>query len=253
MGGVLPHQGRDMQGEQMSKATAARTKRFVVGNWKSNKTLDQAQAWLVSFARNYQPEAALQVIIAPSSIWLVPLARQLQDLSLPGVYLAAQDVSPFPRGSYTGAIAADMLAGSADYAIVGHGERRRYFHETSQDAVNKVSEAVDAGIKPIICVDTATAMSQLVPLGDVDCEELMIAYCPVEAMSYREAEKKETVEEAARFIGQIHPARPIIYGGAITPDNARDYAAIPGISGLFVGQASLDPDAFVAICAAVAG
>ncbi|MEE4313040.1 MAG: triose-phosphate isomerase family protein [Desulfofustis sp.] len=240
-------------GDQMGNATTVSSKRFIVGNWKCSKNLDQAQAWLTSFARDFRPQPELQVIIAPPTIWLVPLARQLQDLSLAGVHLAAQDVSPFPRGSYTGAIAADMLTGSADYAIIGHGERRRYFHETSQDAVNKVSEAVDAGIKPIICVDTASAMSQLVPLGDLDSEQLVIAYCPVEAMSYREAEKKETVEEAVRFIGQIHPARPIIYGGAITPDNARDYAAIPGLSGLFVGQASLDPAAFVAICTAVAG
>lgn len=237
----------------MSKATTVSGKRYVVGNWKCGKTLDQAQAWLSSFARDYQPAAELQVVIAPPLIWLVPLARQLHDLSLAGVHLAVQDVSPFPRGSYTGAIAADMLTGSADYAIIGHHERRRYFHETSQDAVNKVSEAVDAGIKPIVCVDTATAMSQLVPLGDVDGEQLMIAYCPVAAMSYREAEKKETVEEAVRFIGQIHPVRPIIYGGAITPDNAGEYAAIPGLSGLFVGQASLDSAAFVAICTAVAG
>ncbi|MBE0584110.1 MAG: triosephosphate isomerase [Desulfofustis sp.] len=228
-------------------------KRFVVGNWKCSKTLDQAQSWLTSFARAYQPTAQLQVVVAPPLLWLVPLARQLQDLSLQGVSLAAQDVSPFPRGSYTGAIAADMLKGFADYTIIGHAERRRYFHETSQDAANKVSEAVDAGVRPIICVDTTSAMSQLVPLADLDCEHLIIAYCPVAPMTYREPEKTETVEEAVRFIGQIHPARPIIYGGAITPDNAGDYAAIPGLAGLSVGAASLDPTAFAAICRVVAG
>lgn len=235
----------------MNGSETSTGKRLVVGNWKCSKTLDQAQAWLAAFARDYRPSSVLQVVVAPPVIWLVPLAEQLRELSLVGVSLAAQDVSSFPRGNYTGAIAADMFRGFADYAIIGHAERRRYFHETSQDATNKVNEAADAGIRPIICVDTTYAMSQLAPLGDLDCEHLVIAYCPVEARTYREPEKKEAVEEAVRFISEIHPSRPIIYGGAITPENARIYADIPGLSGLFVGAASLDPAAFLQICRTV--
>lgn len=226
-------------------------KRFVVGNWKCSKNLDQAQAWLAHFASCYRPTSQLQVVVAPPMLWLVPLAEQLRALDLPGVSLAAQDISSFPRGSYTGAIAADMLKGVADYAVIGHSERRRYFHETSQDAANKVHEAADAGIKPIICVDTTYALSQLAPLADLDCEQLLIAYCPVDAMTYREPQRRDTVAEAARFIADIHPSRPIIYGGSITPENAGEYGSIAGISGLFVGASSLDPSAFAAICQAL--
>lgn len=228
-------------------------KRFVAGNWKCTKSLDQATAWLDIFARNYQPVAHLQVIISPPLILLASLAKQLKNLALPGVSLAAQDVSPFPSGNYTGATSADMLRGIAEYALAGHAERRRYFHETSLDVTNKVSEAIDAGIKPIICVDKSYAMSQLTSLSEMETEDMIIAYCPVDGLSYREPERVEKVEEGARFINEIHPYRPIIYGGAIGPDNAHRYSAVPGIAGLFVGTASLDAERFNEVCLAVAG
>lgn len=230
-----------------------RIKRYIVGNWKCSKTFVEAVRWFDDFARKYRPADNLQVIISPPMIWLKSLADQLKSLGLSGVTLAAQDVSGFPPGSYTGAIAADMLTGIADYALVGHSERRRYFHETSLDVTNKVSEAIDAGIKPIVCVEKSYAMSQLTSLGDMETEQMIIAYSPVDAMSYREPEAVEKVEEAARFISGIHPYRPIIYGGAIGPDNAHRYASIPGIAGLIAGAASLDAESFNEICLALAG
>ncbi len=227
-------------------------KRYVVGNWKCAKSFVEAVRWFDAFALKYRPVDHLQVIISPPMIWLKSLADQLKSLGLAGVTLAAQDVSGFPPGNYTGAIAADMLTGIADYALVGHSERRRYFHETSLDVTNKVSEAIDAGIKPIVCVDKAYAMSQLTSLSDMDTEHMLIAYSPVDAMSYREPEAVEKVEEAARFISQIHPYRPIIYGGAIGMDNAHRYASAAGIAGLIVGSASLDAESFNQVCLALA-
>jgi len=227
--------------------------RFVVGNWKCNKSLEQAQTWLAAFAKGYRERADVRVIIAPPLLWLAPLAEQLKPLALSGVSLAAQDLSPFPPGGYTGAIAADMLKGIAEHAIVGHAERRRYFHETAQDVTNKVSEAIDAGIKPIICVDKTYAMSQLTQLGELDCEHLIVAYCPVAPMGYREAEAPDKVAEATAFISQIQPGRPIIYGGAVSAENAARYSSITGISGVLVGSASLGAEEFLAICQAVAG
>ena len=227
--------------------------RYVIGNWKCNKTLDDSKKWLDRFSRMYTPAPELAVIIAPSFILLRETAAYLKELGLENVFLAAQDISPFPKGSYTGAVAADMVRGLVDYSVVGHSERRRYFHETSQDVANKVSECVDADLGPIVCVDQPYAMSQLTSLTDIDSDKMIIAYGPVEAMNFRIAEDPGRVTEAISFISQIHPKVPVVYGGAIKPDNVEKYAAIKGMSGLFVGEGSLDAEGFATICGAVAG
>ena len=223
--------------------------RYVVGNWKCYKHYDEARQWLDVFAAGYRPADDLQVVIAPSFICLENLSRYFKELHLPNVSLAAQDISPFPMGGYTGAVAADMVKGMVDYVIVGHSDRRRYFHETSQDVANKVAEAVDAGLRPIVCVDQPYAMSQLMALADIDTEKkLLIAYGPVEALNFRIPESPEKVRESVSFIKNIHPDKTVIYGGSLNTENVDAYLALDNLSGLFVGAASLDAEVFLAIC-----
>ena len=223
-------------------------KRYIIGNWKCHKNTADGCRWLDAFASQYRPSQDLQVILAPSFICLENLSIYLKQINVVQFALATQDISPYPKGGYTGAIAADMVRGMAAYALVGHSERRRYFHETNQDVVNKVHEAVDFGLRPILCVEQGNAMSQLAPLADIDCEKMIIAYCPVDALTFRIPESPEKVAEAARFISEMHPNRAIVYGGSINSDNAREYLDIPGLAGLIVGAASLEPESFAAIC-----
>ena len=223
-------------------------KKYVIGNWKSNKGRKAAQEWFSEFAGAYRPVDGLEVIIAPSFICLCSLSEYVHALDLKNFSLAAQDVSPFPKGSYTGAVAADMIKGMVEYVIIGHSERRRYFRETSQDTANKMSETVDAGLKPIVCIDQPYAMSQLTALNDIDCDELLIAYGPKESAMTRIPEPAGRVAEAAKFINQVQAGRPVLYGGSLQVENIDEYVALPELSGLFVGQSSLDAGSFAKIC-----
>ena len=169
-------------------------KRYVIANWKCHKTGDDARQWFDEFAALYEPQKGIEVIVAPSCICLENLAVHLRDLNLKNVHLAAQDISPFPRGGYTGAVAADMVKNLVEYVIIGHSERRRYFHETWQDVINKVTEVADVDLIPILCVEQPSAHTQLSPLHDIDLKELVVAYSPVDSLTFRIPESTEKVE-----------------------------------------------------------
>lgn len=224
------------------------SQRLIVANWKCHKTFDEARRWFDEFAGGYVAKPNVDVIVAPSFICLENISRYVKELGLENLYLAAQDVSPFPRGAYTGAVAADMVKGLVDYVIVGHSDRRRYFNETSMDVTNKVVELADLGLCPIVCVDQPYTMSQLTSLSDIECENMIVGYSPVDALSFRIPESPEKVSESVDFIRGVFPNRPVIYGGSLTPENVAEYFTLPGLSGVFLGSSSLDADTFLEIC-----
>lgn len=223
-------------------------KRYVIGNWKSHKSSDDGRRWFDNFAAHYRPHPEVQVLLAPCLVSLESMALHLEGLGLENVSLVAQDISPFPKGSYTGAIAADLVKKMAGYVIVGHSERRRYFHETSQDILNKVTEAADSGLVPIVCVDSLEALSQLVGIGDIDCQKFLIAYTPVDALNFNIPESAPRVAETVARINEKYPTIPVVYGGALLPGNVDDYLHLPSLAGVFVGSASLQTESFVDIC-----
>lgn len=226
--------------------------KYVLANWKSHKTLIEAEIWFKEFFRLYRPVPELKVIIAPPAIHIAPLQQLLQKHEIPHLALAIQDLSSFPMGSYTGAVAAEMVRDLVEYAILGHSERRRYFHETDQDIANKVSEAGAADIKPIICVDEPYARAQLAAIAEEDLKSLLIGYGPVEAIGINTPQSPERVQESIAEIQSLAPDAPILYGGSVNARNAADYLSIDGLSGLMVGTASLDPEEFASICAIAA-
>lgn len=227
-------------------------KRYVIGNWKCHKSSDDGRRWFDKFATLYQPHIDVQVVVAPSLVSLESIATHLEGLDLTNVTLAAQDISPFPKGSYTGAVAADMVTKMAGYVIIGHSERRRYFHETSQDILNKVAETADSGLTPIVCVERSDTLSQLAGLADIECNQLLIAYTPVDALNFKISELPEKVEEMVEHIRQRFPAFPVIYGGALYPGIVKDYLQLSTLSGIFVGSSSLEPEPFADICSQAA-
>jgi triosephosphate isomerase len=219
-----------------------------VANWKSHKTLVEGEKWLTDFLQVYRPDPHVKIILAPSYIHLVSLYRMLQDNKLPFLSLAVQNLSPFPMGAYNGAVAAAMVQGIVDYAIIGHADRRRYFHETNQEIANKASEAAAVGIKPILCVDQPYAHTQMTALNDADMENMFIGYGPVEAIGVDIPQSLEKTRQVVEELQEIFPGKPILYGGSINAENAGSYMQLAGLSGLMVGSASLEPAEFARLC-----
>ena len=225
--------------------------KYIVANWKSHKTLPETLQWLEQFSRLFTPVPQVQVIIAPPAPYIAVLRQiileQYGSLSLA---LAVQDLSPFPLGSYTGAVAAKMLHGLVEYAIIGHSERRRYFHETNSEIGNKVREAVSVGIKPIVCVDLPYARSLLATVDEADMTNVIIGYGPVEAIGIDVPQSSGAIRSAIKEIEALAPGRPILYGGSVQTGNAHSLMQLSGLSGLIVGTASLPADKFAGICQA---
>jgi triosephosphate isomerase (TIM) len=225
--------------------------KYLVANWKCHKSTEEGKRWFDQFAKEYRAHPDLEVVVAPPIQCLEKLADYIATLKLPQLSLAVQDISPFPRGDYTGAVSADMVVGFVRYAIVGHNERRRYFHETQIEVANKVTEALDAKLIPIVCVDGKEIFSQLGVLEDTNLEQILVAYSPVDALTAKIAEPQDMVVKSVNAIKKSFNTWPVLYGGAIQPGNASLYFSLPGVSGLFVGSASLDPSSFAAICRTV--
>lgn len=128
-------------------------KLLIVANWKANKTIDEATQWLKEVESiKYQVLSNLELIICPPFTLLYHLKLLITNSQLP-ITLAAQDVSPFPDGAYTGEVSARMLKDlGVKYVLIGHSERRKYFKEDEAILANKVREALDVGLTPIFCV-----------------------------------------------------------------------------------------------------
>ncbi len=223
--------------------------KYVVANWKSHKTMPEVEKWMEKFFHLYRPAPQMKVIIAPSFIYIARLGEMLQGQAIANLSLAVQDLSPFPLGAYTGAVAAEMVRDLVEYAIIGHAERRHYFHETNQEIANKVYEAAAANIKPILCVDQPYANSQMLALdNETNLDDLIIGYGPVESIGIDMPQSPEKTGRVIKELQTIAPGKPILYGGSINKDNAGTYIKLEGVSGLMVGSKSLNPEEFADIC-----
>jgi triosephosphate isomerase len=164
---------------------------------------------------------------------------------LAGVSLAAQDVSPFPQGRYTGATPADWLHGLVEYVLVGHRERRRYFHETNQDAANKVSEVLAAELTPILCVSREGLAGQVAALETAELEKTLLACTPDEAEALELGRNVADVADAARYFAKVTGGRPVLYGGGVQAGNVAGLIVLLELAGVMVAGGSLDPAEFV--------
>ncbi len=221
--------------------------RYLVGNWKSNKTLEESLQWFAEMRAVNIPQET-EVVICPPNPYLLHLKSQISNEKLK---LGVQDVSPFPFGAYTGAIAVEMVKQWAQYAIVGHSERRKYFHESHQDVANKVDRCIEVGITPIVCVDEEYVEAQLAAINDANMAKIIVAYEPLSAIGSGTPDTPDhAVQVALAIKDKAGVDVPVLYGGSVKPENIQSFLSHAEISGALVGGASLDPHAWQDLIAA---
>jgi triosephosphate isomerase len=236
--------------------------KLFVANWKMHKTRAEARAFAAQFGERIgSGVAGAELVIAPP--WTaLDAARDDRGRWA----LACQNVAAEAGGSFTGEVSAAMAADAGcRYAIVGHSERRQLFGEDGPTLEKKIARCREAGLIPIYCLgETAperdagrTEASLAAGIASLESDPpdvpLVVAYEPVWAIGTGRSATPQDCAAACARIRQLLPARRqlrILYGGSVTPDNARDLLGAPGVNGLLIGGASLSADSFDAIARA---
>lgn len=246
-------------------------RKIVAGNWKLHGTRDFANR-LVGEVAVEQP-VGVDVVILPPLPYLGELIDRFRDCR---VRFGAQDVSSNEKGAYTGEVSAAMLVDvGASFGLVGHSERRQYHLESSELVARKFRAALNAGLRPILCVGEtleqreagateSVLASQLGPVLDqVGAEgfaQAVVAYEPVWAIGTGRTASPDQAQAVHAFIRGVVASRdariaeqlPLLYGGSVKPDNAAELFSQPDVDGGLVGGASLVADDFLAIARAAA-
>ncbi|MFH2085290.1 MAG: triose-phosphate isomerase family protein [bacterium] len=207
---------------------------LVVANFKSNKNLAEVESWITSVA----PTPGM--VIAPTSSHLNLFADK-------SFVLAGQDVSQFPPGSYTGAVNSRQLKDlGVSYCIVGHSERRRYFHETPADVAGKVRELLAVGITPILCMEEGDIAPQFAALDDEYYSQCIYCFEPAADIGGVTTAPSDLIVSVKDKIVSFVPGAKFMYGGSVTGDNITSLLPL-NLTGVLVATASLNPQSFLSI------
>ena len=243
-------------------------KKLIAGNWKMNGSLAANEGLLRALLDGVGSPGCEVAVAVPA-----PYLAQVQALlGVSPVHLAAQDVSAYEAGAYTGEVSAAMLRDfGARYALVGHSERRQYHGETDAVVAEKAQRALAAGITPIVCVGETLQereagqteavvkrqLAAVIHLNGHCISEVVVAYEPVWAIgtgrtaSPEQAQAVHAVLRAQLAAASEHADRiRLLYGGSMNAANAAELLAQPDIDGGLVGGASLKAPDFLQIIAA---
>jgi len=201
-------------------------KPLIVANWKMNpQTLKEAKS-LYGWVKKSG------VVICPPFVYLSSLRAN-----------GAQDVFWQDKGAFTGEISPLMLKNlGVKYVIVGHSERRKHCQETNEMIEKKLKAAWQHNLKPILCIDKLSQVPKSIK------RNLIIAYEPLFAIGTGKACSPQKAKKTRLAIEKVVGSRvPILYGGSVNPQNAKDYIKEAGFHGLLIGGASLNSKEFVDI------
>ena len=243
-------------------------KNIVAGNWKMHKNNSETVALLRDIiAKNGTPNC--EVVVAPT---FVNLKTAVDTVIGKNITVAAQNMHQAEGGAFTGEIAANMLTDiGVNTVILGHSERRAYFHETDALLASKVDTALKHEMRVIFCFGEELKDRQidnhfniveyqlrdcLFHLEKKDWKNIVLAYEPVWAIGTGETASPEQAQEMHKFIRDliakvygydIADEVTILYGGSVKPDNAKEIFSKPDVDGGLIGGASLKADDFLAI------
>ena len=245
-------------------------KKIVAANWKMNITQAEAASFVETLLREIGDVSDVEVVIVPPFTAIAKVSEALGSSET--IKIGAQNMYWERGGAFTGEISAAMLRDLfVRYVVLGHSERRQLLGETDEIVNRKVHAALEASLRPIVCIgetleqresgNVETVLSQqlrrsLSGVGARELNETVVAYEPVWAIGTGRTASPEQAQEAHAFIrrtlGEIsdHATAAKIriqYGGSVKPDNARTLMSQPDIDGALVGGASLDPRSFAQI------
>ncbi|KAB3530183.1 triose-phosphate isomerase [Alkaliphilus serpentinus] len=243
-------------------------KPIIAGNWKMHKTIEEA----IELVKGIKEEANKTDVEVVACCPFTVLSEVKRTITGSRVKLGAQNLHWEEEGAYTGEISATMLRNiGVEYVIIGHSERRQYFHETDDTVNKKVLKAIEKELKPIMCVgetleeregDKTFEVVKTQTLGglkDVSAaamKDIVIAYEPVWAIGTGKTASSEDANKVISYIREVIKEKyddtvsemvRIQYGGSVKAANASEIMAESDIDGALVGGASLDAGSFVEI------
>lgn len=246
-------------------------KKIVAGNWKMNKTLEEAKiltAELMGMVAD-EVKSKTEVILCTPFPYLISLKNQLGNSN---IKVGAQNCSEHDSGAYTGEVSATMIKSiEVPYVIVGHSERRQYFGETNKTLALKVDKALANSLTPIFCCGEPLEIREkgthetlvkqqveesLFHLSAEAVQKVVIAYEPVWAIGTGKTATSQQAQDmhlvirkhlASKYGQSVADSISILYGGSVKADNAKELFACPDVDGGLVGGASLKSREFVEI------
>ena len=247
-------------------APVSHVRPLIAGNWKMNGLSTDVDSVADLASRFEERVPATRVAICPPATLLMEMSRLLAGR---GVEFGAQDCRSESSGAFTGDLSPEMLVDAgAHLVILGHSERRTYHHESNADVATKVEGALRAGLEPIVCVGEDEAQRDAGRAVEVVASQVRaslpaalrgkafcVAYEPVWAIGSGRTPTVDQISEVHRAIrrdlveifGEAGRQPPILYGGSVKPQNAREVFSAAEVGGALVGGASLSARDFAAI------
>lgn len=266
-------------------------KKIIIANWKMNKSFDEAQNWIENLSKKLSKNILDQtkIVLCPPLVMIdfidgLLMENELSEIEklkgnieqiregelekliedLRKINLGAQDCSASEKGAFTGDVSAAMVKDSgAEYVILGHSERRQFYHETDDVVAKKIDQAVRGKLIPILCIGESKEqrdknefkeflrkqIENSIP-QNLKIEQLILAYEPIWSIGTGVVPTCGEIAETLEFIreellkNKNISGFKILYGGSANAENSKEILETRNVDGLLVGGASLDAEGF---------